>query len=154
MINAYMFDLDGTLANCLHRQELATAARIASAPEQRSKKWNEYFEQCHLDTPYQDVVALLQTLRQSTTVIILSGRSDSVRMKTQEWLLTHVGGGLPLHMRPAKDHSPDDFMKERMYNKYVKPFYNVLGVFDDRDRVVAMWRRLGLRCYQVQPGNF
>ena len=27
-------------------------------------------------------------------------------------------------------------------------------VFDDRDRVVAVWRKHGIRCCQVAPGDF
>ena len=31
---------------------------------------------------------------------------------------------------------------------------NVLGVFEDRDRVVKMWRDLGITCFQVAEGDF
>lgn len=31
---------------------------------------------------------------------------------------------------------------------------DVTAVFDDRNQVVDMWRGMGLRCYQVAPGNF
>ena len=30
----------------------------------------------------------------------------------------------------------------------------VVGVFDDRQKVVDMWREIGLTCMQVAPGNF
>jgi len=30
----------------------------------------------------------------------------------------------------------------------------IAGVFEDRDRVVAMWRANGLTCYQVAAGDF
>ena len=30
----------------------------------------------------------------------------------------------------------------------------VVAVFDDRDKVVKMWREIGLTCMQVAPGNF
>lgn len=36
----------------------------------------------------------------------------------------------------------------------IKDKYNVLGIFDDRQQVVDMWRSLGLKCFQVEPGNF
>jgi len=32
--------------------------------------------------------------------------------------------------------------------------YDIKGVFEDRNRVVAMWRRRGIRCYQVIDGNY
>ena len=31
---------------------------------------------------------------------------------------------------------------------------NVEMVFDDRQKVVDMWREIGLTCMQVAPGNF
>jgi hypothetical protein len=30
----------------------------------------------------------------------------------------------------------------------------VLCVFDDRDKVVKMWRENGINCFQVAPGDF
>ena len=40
-----------------------------------------------------------------------------------------------------------------IYN-HINGKYNVLGVFDDRDQVVSVWRSLGLTCFQVNWGNF
>lgn len=34
------------------------------------------------------------------------------------------------------------------------PRERIAMVFDDRDKVVAMWRRQGLTCLQVAPGDF
>ncbi|WP_457852111.1 phosphatase domain-containing protein [Mycolicibacterium conceptionense] len=36
----------------------------------------------------------------------------------------------------------------------MSPRYTVAGIFDDRNRVVDMWRRLGLACFQVAEGDF
>jgi hypothetical protein len=30
----------------------------------------------------------------------------------------------------------------------------LVAVFDDRDKVVAMWRSMGVPCFQVAPGDF
>ena len=35
-----------------------------------------------------------------------------------------------------------------------KSEHEVVAVFDDRDKVVKMWREIGLTCMQVAPGNF
>ena len=45
-------------------------------------------------------------------------------------------------------------MKEEIYDQYIKDKYNVAAVFDDRDRVVKMWRDKGLLCCQVYYGDF
>lgn len=57
-------------------------------------------------------------------------------------------------MRPADDNRDDALVKYELFNKYVRDNYDVLGVFDDRNRVVDMWRRIGLTCYQVAEGDF
>ena len=51
---------------------------------------------------------------------------------------------------------PDDKLKKEWLDELF-PFPNALDivcVFDDRDKVVKMWRDNGLTCMQVAPGNF
>jgi hypothetical protein len=31
---------------------------------------------------------------------------------------------------------------------------DILCIFDDRDKVVKMWRSNGIACFQVAPGDF
>ena len=57
-------------------------------------------------------------------------------------------------MRQNSDRRPDDVIKAEIYETCIEPYYNVLYVFDDRDRVVKMWREKGLTCLQVAEGNF
>lgn len=46
-------------------------------------------------------------------------------------------------------------VKRELFDKYVRDRYNIVGVFDDRDQVVHMWRKqLGLTVLQVDYGNF
>ncbi len=66
-------------------------------------------------------------------------------------------------MRPHGDYTPDEVLKSDWCDEYRlvprgarelpddKP---VALVFDDRDKVVRMWRERGFRCLQVAPGNF
>jgi hypothetical protein len=57
-------------------------------------------------------------------------------------------------MRKEKDNRPDEVVKEELYHNQISPFYKVEAVFDDRNKVVAMWRRLGLTVFQVADGDF
>ena len=60
-----------------------------------------------------------------------------------------------LVMRPANLHRPDDALKEAwLLQQTTSTRARIVGVFEDRDRVVAMWRRNGLVCFQVAPGDF
>lgn len=88
--------------------------------------------------------------------ILISGREEKYRDVTEYWLGTHniFPFRHKLVMRKEKDNRPDDVVKEELYNDYIKPFYKVEAVFDDRNKVVAMWRRLGLPVFQVADGDF
>lgn len=92
-------------------------------------------------------------------VIILSGR-DGCEEATKQWLHdNHIPIDLLL-LRPsdAKDHNgnklPDWIVKLDLFNKHVRYNYNVEYVLDDRNQVVHLWRKLGLKCLQVADGDF
>jgi hypothetical protein len=60
-------------------------------------------------------------------------------------------------MRPATGggmFTPDDILKEAWLREQFPDKNNILCVYDDRDKVVAMWRRNGIPCFQVAPGDF
>jgi hypothetical protein len=39
-------------------------------------------------------------------------------------------------MRPEKDYRSDEIIKSEIYDNFIEGNYNVLCVYDDRDRVV------------------
>ena len=62
---------------------------------------------------------------------------------------------MDLILRDEGDFRCDRYVKYDMYKEYIDGMYNVIMVFDDRDRVVNMWRNgLKLQCFQVADGNF
>lgn len=93
--------------------------------------------------------------RTSHRVIFLSGRHEKCRPDTEKWLARYWGRPYDhLLMRPDGDVRSDDVVKREMFDRHVRNRYRVRVVLDDRDRVVGMWRRLGLTVYQVAPGDF
>ena len=129
---AIMVDVDGTLAHMVDR-----------SPYDYSK--------VHEDT--LDLVVANIT-RRYKHVIIMSGRPEDCREATEKWLRKHDVRFEALHMRPSGDKRPDTEVKWELYQKYVKPNYNIDFVLDDRNRVVKMWRDNGLKCLQVAEGDF
>lgn len=87
-------------------------------------------------------------------VVIMSGREGFCRHDTELWLARNGIAYDELFMRETKDFRPDYQVKYELFNKYVRDFYNVKFVLDDRTQVVEMWRKLGLKCLQVEPGDF
>ena len=54
---------------------------------------------------------------------------------------------------PEMRHMPDEILKKAMIDKFVD-IDDVFVCVDDRQKVVDMWRSLGLTCFQVAPGDF
>lgn len=136
MTGCYLVDVDGTIA-----------LRAGRGPHD--------YDQVAFDVPREPVVAILRTLAVTTPLVFASGRPASCRRDTHEWISRHLGVTNPvLHMRTTGDYRADDVVKREIYEQDIRPAWTVLAVFDDRDRVVTMWRDLGLTCLQVAPGDF
>lgn len=150
----YIFDIDGTLADGTHRLPYIT--------EQSPKDWDTYFSLCADDAPITEVINTMHDLHWAGAEIrFFSGRSDAVRQQTIAWLVQHTVfehhelDEVRLRMRPAGDHCDDDHLKRRFLEElHPADRARLRAVFDDRDRVVSMWREAGVRCYQVAPGAF
>lgn len=117
------------------------------------------WDKVNLDKPILDVyhAAKAMAAASGAEIVFLSGRNESCRELTEEWIknnLTGVGSTVELYMRPKEDTRKDCDVKSDLYFENVFPKYDVIAVLDDRDQVVKMWRSLGLRTYQVADGNF
>jgi hypothetical protein len=144
--NTIIFDLDGTLANVDKRRDLAMKSG--------KMDWDVWFdpENIHLDEPNEPVVKTAQLFAEAGfTIAIFSGRLNTTEKSTRSWLARHR---IPFHflnMRPVnkKFVSDDALKKSWLLNKD-----SVFMVVDDRQKVVDMWRDLGLTVFQVAPGDF
>jgi hypothetical protein len=135
----WLCDLDGTLALMNGRGPF---------------EWDKVGE----DLPNAPVIAVIQALLcDGHDMGFISGRMEQCRDQTFRWLLRHVAIAPyipPLWMRGNDDYRPDEVLKAETYHHEIEPYYDVQGIFDDRSKVVRMWRNLGLTCFQVADGNF
>lgn len=150
----YIFDLDGTLANIDHRKHILEQT-------DNPNRWREFYSLCDKDTPNYAVMKTLHMLWSTGADIwFFSGRSDEVREKTVQWIEKYTyfrSGALDtiLMMRCAGDFTPDDKLKEQwLKNMLLVDRNRLIAVFDDRTKVVKMWRRNGVPCFQVADGEF
>lgn len=171
MIPLYIFDLDGTLALIDHRRHLVerrTCAACAFMGVQTNcpdcngtgeikADWPAFFAACVNDEPNHPVIDSMQLLLKSgADVWIWSGRSGEVMDQTRDWLQRFTDAGdVELVMRVPHDFTPDDQLKQSWLDA-MTPYdrRRLVAVFDDRDKVVQMWRRNGVACFQVAPGEF
>ena len=144
----YIFDIDGTLADLSHRLHFI---------QKEPKDWDGFFEACDDDKPIDPVMNLLLSLREAgDTVLLLTGRSDSVRDKTHTWLRNHLIGYDGMYMRKSGDHRPDHIVKPELMEQLLKEWRRdaIVAIFEDRARVVKAFRDLGFTVFQVAEGNF
>jgi len=150
-----IFDLDGTLADIETRRKMATKAN-------GKMDWDVFFADklVELDEPNQPVIDTCIALAKKYNVAIFSGRSEATKPTTIKWLKKHGVSFDILKMRPTNHpwkFMPDDKLKQHwlddLFPKDSKRL-DIVCVFDDRDKVVDMWRKNGLTCMQVAPGNF
>ena len=150
MNKTVIFDLDGTLALIDERRALA------SKPDGKIN-WKTFFDpkNIQLDKPNVPVIEMAKMLKsQGHSVVIFSGRDSISRNETINWLNQF---GVPfdvLKMRPQGSFTPDDKLKQDWLDQLFPDKNDVLCIFDDRDKVVKMWRDNGISCFQVAPGNF
>jgi len=153
-----IFDLDGTLADIEDRRKLSTK-------EDGKMDWDKFFdpENIKLDKPKTEVIMMLQALKAfGYQIAILSGRSKATKEETKNWLKKYDIDYNILKLRPTGNKwkwMPDQKLKLGWFNDLWvndenKSEHEVVAVFDDRDKVVNMWREIGLTCMQVAPGNF
>lgn len=142
-----VFDLDGTLALCGHRQHFL---------ERAPRDWDSWHAACVNDELCLPVFRTLTAhLQAGHRVEIWTGRSNHVRIETEDWFDRHgIEVGLLTLMRPVGDHRPDIDLKREWLSAARKNGGPPDLVYEDRARVVAMWREEGVACFQVAPGAY
>jgi predicted kinase len=133
---AVLCDIDGTLADNKHR-----------GPYDWAKVETDELIVATAD-------ALVAFAARGDRIILMSGRSEDVRAGTERWLAANGVAYDELWMRKARDTRADDVAKSELFDAHVRHRFAVRVVLDDRSRVVALWRRMGLACWQVDYGDF
>jgi len=136
MKSAIIVDIDGTVATRTNRDPYDYTKVLEDAPK-------------------TDVIEVVTALwRAGHKIIFVTARDDSCFDDTYEWLTLNCPPFIKLYMRKTGDTRNDGVIKREIYEQFIKPEYNVLCTIDDRQRVVDMWRSIGLTCLQVDYGNF
>lgn len=152
MRQTVIFDIDGTLADISHRLRLKPGHHLNGGRD--NPDWKDFMDACVHDKPIGAVIDTANALASAANdIALVTGRMEPWRDETEEWLYEQGVHWDDLFMRPTGDHRPDYVVKEELFKRHLadRP---ILAVFDDRTRVVKMWRGLGLPCFQVAPGNY
>jgi hypothetical protein len=143
-------DIDGTVADPTHRRHFVRT---------KPKNWPAFNAAAPMDPCIEPIARMIRDLKVAGhRVIFVSGREGTpeLRKATADWLARHDLADLGdwLFMRKAGDCRADDIVKEEILDELLTQGFKPTVAFDDRNRVVEMWRRRGLICAQVAEGDF
>ena len=177
-----VFDIDNTLSNPEHRLHFiqpkgedcpvceswggqgASHTRTGSCIYAK-KDWDGFYAACRDDPPIPHTVKICQDLMLAGhTVEFWTGRRDTERDTTVEWLNEHVvtreiylnlfsmglWEGFTLKMREGGDRRRDHILKM----EFIDPLDPPDIIFEDRSTVVQAYRERGLTVFQVAEGDF
>lgn len=150
-----IFDVDGTLADCRHRLHYIKPGKTADG-KKIPRRFDLFEDAVDKDTVIHQVadIYLRMVNDPAVTVVLLTGRGEAVRYKTTKWFTDNgLDGYDALYMKTQK-YQPDTEQKEALFHQITKDFGQApVMVFEDRARVVAMWKRLGLFVVNVDQGE-
>ena len=144
-----VFDIDGTLANIDHRLDY-----VRSKP----KNWKAFDAGIPNDKVNLPVAEIFWSLKDvvGNDIIFASGRNERSRQATEDWLQDNNLWDYhsKLYMRKADDYRSDDIVKQEMLDQIIVDYGKKPDmVFDDRPRVVRMWRDNGIFVFNVYQGE-
>lgn len=141
-----IFDLDGTLADCEHRRHFVDPNKnphyVARFPdimkcnvftepvwlhedtgEKFKPDWKAFYEACDLDKPIEPVIKVFNELiHKNTNIEIWSGRCESVKDKTIDWLTLNVKTDFYSDFFPKLKMRPEglDCPQERLFEHWLR----------------------------------
>jgi len=144
-----IFDIDGTLMDMEHRRHFVTNG---------NSDWDSFMDPAimALDTPNVPVVQCAINFNSTVVnrVIMVSARNERHREVTEQQMADVGLGNCFLFLRADDDFRADDEFKLDVLTELRAADMEPDLVFDDRNRVVDMWRREGIACFQVAEGDF
>ena len=120
---AYIFDIDGTLADSTHRVHYicpdydSLSKKILSIDDldKFAPDWDSFYKESVNDKPIPDMVNILRRIQDTgAEILFVTGRSEKYRQITQEWLLRYVTFKVDnLFMRTTDAYRQDAVIKKR-----------------------------------------
>lgn len=166
----FIFDLDGTICDVSHRLHFVKRPKCvhchaAPAPTELcdvacknfKPDWKSFFNGIPKDKLRKDVFQKLYEKREYR-IIFVSARPEEYRVITEKWLNDKIFKPYYfkyeyiLIMRESGDKRDDVNVKSDIFDKYLKHLRYIFGVYDDRPKVIRMWREKGLNVEDVGDG--
>ena len=139
-----IIDIDNTLSNSNIRFALATRPNGKIDWEAAHIPNNIL-----MDDPFYPMIDLAKQYKNNgVEVILLTGRPESVREVTIEWLKKYDIQYDQLIMRSWEDNFlKAPIYKKKMYETYIQS--DVFCAYDDDEHIIDMWIDLNIPCFKV-----
>lgn len=145
--DCYVWDLDGTLCDVEHRRKF-----VSTNP----KNWDAWNAGLVNDTEnaVANVFRMMAEAKEAWDhyMIIVSGRSEDYKAQTDKWLSKRDIFYDEIYMRKSGDWRDDAIIKSEFADQ-IEEKYNIVAVFDDRQKVVRMWQDRGIFVFDVGQGR-
>lgn len=163
---AVIFDIDGCLADASRRvknlyYKPSLWDRITNKVPK--KNFDAFFEDMENDPPFEGLAAILRAVVNDPNLhpVIVTARPYKFKRLTKEWLRDKCGveeSSYEIHTRGyhkngREDRRPDNQVKKDLLKKLRLKGYKVIFAFDDRKRIVDMYRNKGVQTAQM-AGDF
>jgi FMN phosphatase YigB (HAD superfamily) len=148
MKDIVIFDMDGTLSDADHRRKYAVKGD--------DYNWAKFMKEMKNDPVNEHVRDVHNALvAAGKWTYILSARDEKYRKWTDTWCFWNgIEGYKHIFMRPDNDFRPDEIVKREIFDKFFAHLHDrILCVFDDRPKVIRMWRELGIRVFNCGTGE-
>ncbi len=133
---AFLYDLDGTVFHM-------------------NGKRGPYDLNVEVDDVDKVIAHIVDVMACFLVPIAMSGRKEAARVATENALSDYDIPFEHLFMRANDDNRKDSLVKTDLFNEHVRDNFDVQFVLDDRNQVVKdCWRAMGLKCLQVEDGDF
>lgn len=133
---AVIFDIDGNLSNLA----------IGRSPFD--------WDKVDGDEPIPQVVEHIEMHKnKNRKIILVTGRDEVAREKTEYWLKFYNIYYDELFFRKKDDWRKDYVVKTEIFNDNIRDKYNVIACYDDRMQVIInCWYKIGIFCFTTNQG--
>ena len=141
-----IFDVDGTLMDIEHRRVHL---------QNGNNDWARFNAAMERDVPNYPIMHIAFDMsEQGHEIVICSARNERHRTITEKQIADCGVKFQHCFLREDEDYRPDEVFKQDVLDALIAQDWKPDLVFDDRNKVVEMWRRNGLTCVQVAEGDF
>lgn len=138
-----LIDIDGTIANTSHRDQYITG---------KTKDYKKFQARAIHDRPIPNAIALVKALSKYLDIVYLTGRNETIRDETAEWLKLNGCPRGKLVMRDTLDFRPAAEFKKAMVQQQIGTDKIAMALDDDLT-VRSMYEGLGIKTIPVKKNG-